>query len=229
MKKYVVLGFGLLILLSCSNDDNEQSVDFKYTSTNFEVAFRSEGTIPQPSIEWPQENVTFSLKESIDGLAIDKNTGAISIERNLQVGRHEITVIAQSGTKSWETTLLLTSVLKYTLWVGGRNNDPDSEEVKYNSILQLYEDGTLDIQQIDQIGSEGVGVWSIDGNAIQMWLCTYCSDMDPQDVPQTDEHSYFEGTVDNDMLTAKISGQWFVVRFEPDSTTQYGKFVFEWD
>lgn len=229
MKKYVVLGFSLFILFSCSNDDASHSVDFKYTSEVFEVAFRSQGTIPQPSIEWPQENGTFSLKESIEGLAIDENTGAISVERSLQVGEHEVTVIAQSGSHSWETSFLLTSVLKYTFWVGGRNNDPDSEEVEYNSILQLYEDGTLDIELFDEVGSEGVGVWSINGNAIQMWLCTYCSEMVPQDVPQTDEHSYFEGIVDNDMLTAKIIGKWFVVRFDPDSTTLRGNFVFEWD
>ncbi len=53
--------------------------------------------------------------------------------------------------------------------------------------------------------------------------------MDPQDVPQTDEHSYFEGTVDNEISTAKITGEWYVVRFDPDSKTQYGNFVFEWD
>ncbi|KAB5488772.1 hypothetical protein [Flagellimonas hadalis] len=229
MKKYSIIGICMFIILACSNDDDTKSVDFHYASENFEVAFRSQGTIPQPSIEWPQENGTFSLKEPIEGLTIDENTGALSIERSLQVGEHEVTVIAQSGSQNWETRFLLTSILKYTFWVGGRNNDPDSEEVEYNSILQLYEDGTLDIELIDEVGSEGVGVWSIDGNAIQMWLCTYCSDMNPQDVPQTDEHSYFEGTLDNDMPTAEISGTWFVVRFDPDSTTLRGNFVFEWD
>ena len=229
MKKYVALGFGLLILLSCSNDDDSKSVDFKYTSEIFEVAFRSEGTIPQPSMEWPQEVGTFSLKTPIQGLSINETTGAVSIDRSLQVGEHEVVVMAKSGPQNWETSFLLSSVLKYTLWVGGKNNDPDSEEVEYNSILQLYEDGTLDIELIDEVGSEGVGVWSIDGNAIQMWLCTYCSDINPQDVPQTDEHSYFEGTVDNEISTAKITGEWYVVRFDPDSKTQYGNFVFEWD
>lgn len=229
MKKYIALGFSLLILLSCSKDDDSPSVDFNYASEIFEVAFRSQGIIPQPSMEWPQASGTFSLKNGIEGLEIDENTGAISIERNLQVGDHEVKVIAQSGTQSWETTLLVTSVLKYSFWVGGWNNNPDSNEVEYNSILQLYADGTLEIELIDEMGSEGVGVWSIDGNVIQMHLCLYCSDMDPQDIPQYDEHSYFVGVLENDIMDATITGEWYVIRFNPDSTTQRGNFAFEWD
>lgn len=92
-------------------------------------------------------------------------------------------------------------MLKHSYWIGGRNHDPDSDldAVEFDTKLQLYNNGTLKIEQMGDI------------------YLLY--DINPQDVPQTDEHSYFEGTLENEMLSARITEQWFVIRFNPDSTT----------
>ncbi len=227
LSKIVLLLFAL-VLVCCSKDD-ANDVAFRYGMSQFQVDFRAKETIPAPSINWPNEIGSFALKTPVQGLKIDETTGSIAIDRDLSLGENKVTVIAQSGTQTWETSLTVTSVMKYSFWVGGRNHNPDSDVVEYNSIMQLYADGTLEIELIDNPDSKGVGVWSIEDNIVQLWLCTYCSDEDPQQVPQSDEHSYFEGVMENDIFDAKISGAWYVVRFDPDSTIQYGNFIFEWD
>ncbi|RDY59898.1 hypothetical protein DX873_11140 [Flagellimonas nanhaiensis] len=214
---------------ACSKDANDPPVTFAYASDVFEVEFRSTVTLQAPTMEWPGDKGTFSLKEDLEGLSINQNTGAIEIERHLPLGTHEIVVNAISGEKSWETSLELNNVLKDSFWSGGHNNDPMSDEIDYDRQFWLFEDGTLEVEIIGVAGSKGVGVWSLDGNTFSMHYCTYCEDANPQDIPNTDEHSYYEGTLTNEPIIASISGQWYVIRFDPDSSQLRGNFHLQWD
>ncbi len=110
---------------------------------------------------------------------------------------------------------LLTYVLKHSYWIGGRNHDPDPDldVVEFDTTLQLYNNGTLKIEQM--------------GDIFKMFMYLLY-DINPQDVPQTDGHSYFESILENKMLSVRITGQWFVIRFIPDSTAHYGHFDFKW-
>jgi len=52
----------------------------------------------------------------------------------------------------------LTIVLGYSYWTSRWNNDLDSDEVEYGSTLQLYEDGTLELERIGEDESQDEGV-----------------------------------------------------------------------
>ncbi|MDC6366413.1 MULTISPECIES: hypothetical protein [Flavobacteriaceae] len=223
--------FGLLFLLgtACSKDENDSPITFAYASDVFEVEFRSTVTLQAPIMEWPGDKGSFYLKEDLEGLSINQNTGAIEIERHLPAGTHEIVVNAISGEKSWETSFELNNVLKNSFWSGGQNNDTTSQEIEYNRQFWLFEDGTLEVEIIGQADSKGVGTWSIEGNIFSMHFCTYCQDANPLDIPSSDEHGYYEGVLTNESLIASISGQWYVIRFDPDSTQLRGNFYLEWD
>ncbi|GAB1856495.1 hypothetical protein MHTCC0001_13300 [Flavobacteriaceae bacterium MHTCC 0001] len=216
------------ILWGCSNDDGV-NVMFHYASSAFEVSFRTEGTIPAPSITWPEAEGTFALKHDIEGLTIDALTGKIQWERALQLGTQEVKVIAESNGQSWETQFALTNVLSDSFWSGGQNNQLESEDIDFNRLIWLYEDGTLKIELPSNPDSTGVGVWEINGNVVELHFCTYCEGVEPSSVPSIDEHTYYKGMLVNEATKAYIKGQWSVIRFDPDSSTLRGNFYIEWD
>lgn len=229
-KALYTLIFSCILLLGCSNnDDGNATITFNYQAESFEVEFRTQGTIPAPTVDWPNEDGTFSLKNEVNGLEINTSTGAIDWSRSLNIGEHQIVVVAQDSKGSRETSFVLTNVLKNSFWSGGVNNDPDSQEFDFNRQLWLYEDGTLKINIPDSPDSDGVGVWSIEGNQIEFHSCTYCADLDPFSIPSYDEHLYFTGTLNNEDLKAYFSGSYSVIRFDPDSEMVRGNFYLEWD
>lgn len=214
--------------LGCSSDDND-GITFNYLSHEFEVSFRSQGTIPAPTMEWPNETGTFSLKNEISGLVIDEVTGAIQWERHLGVGDHNVTVIAEDNGDTWETQFLITSTLSSAFWSGGQNNEVGLNKYIIDRYFEFFEDGTLTVQFYNTPDSKGVGVWEIHEDEIEMHFCLYCEDMDPYAVLTYDEHSLYKGTLINEVSRAYISGQWYRVDFDPDSTTIRGNFYLEWD
>jgi len=217
-----------IFFLGCSSDDNNGIV-FNYQSSEFEVSFRSEGVIPKPTIEWPNEAGTFSLKNEVYGLSINETTGEIQWERYLDIGDHQVTVLAENNGQTWETQFLLTSTLSSAFWSGGQNNDIDSNDIDTDRYFEFFQDGTLTVQIYGSPDSKGVGIWEISGDEIEIRSCTYCEDLDPFTIPQYDEHIYYKGTLFNEMSKAYISGQWYRVDIDPDVTTLRGNFYLEWD
>lgn len=228
--KYFLFGFFVSLFIGCSKDE-EPVVLFRYASDSFEVNFQSEGTIPAPTINWPGTKGNFALKEAKEGLVIDPNTGAISVEKSLKIGAHEVVVYAINDKGTWITDFNLNYKIVETSLKGGQNNQPNSIfAIFIDRNLTLYEDGTLNIEIQNQEDSLGVGVWTLENETFKMHLCTYCADKDPQTIPNYDEHSYYEGTLKYDEDDgAYLQGQWYVIRFDPDSKTLRGDFVFSWD
>jgi len=225
---YAVI-FGLLFI-GCTKDNAEDNVlVFAYASDSLEVSFRTQGTIPAPTIEWPGEPGTFTFKNEIPGLQLDESTGAIQWERNLDIGDHQVEVIAQNDQQTLETHFLLSNVLGASFWVGGHNNDTESEDIEIDRAFTFSSDGTLEVELFDAMDTQGIGVWEINGDTIEIRFCTSCNDIDPDSVPEYDEHSFYQGTLVNEEAVAFIRGQRSVVRFDPDSTTPRGNFYMEWD
>ncbi|NJB71571.1 hypothetical protein GGR42_002033 [Saonia flava] len=226
-----IVGICISLITSCSKEDNTPIVTFHYSTDIFEISYQSEGTIPAPTMDWPVEKGIFALKNAINGLVIDSNTGAITIEKSLPVGEHEVVVYAIDNKDTWITNFILDYTLKNAFLKGGQNNNPDSMfDILIDRNLSLYNDGTLTIEIDGEEDSKGVGVWSLEGNNFKMQLCTYCADINPLDIPLYDEHAYYEGTLryaEDD--GASIWGQWYVIRFDPDSTNLRGDFVFVWN
>ena len=231
--KFLFLCTTLVAIVQCSKDNTPEettpTITLNYSSTSFTVDFRSEGNIPAPTVDWEGEKGTFAFMDNIDGLELDPDTGAISWKRNLAAGEQQVIVIAQNSLASVEVTLALESRLGGSFWSGGHNHDSMSDEIDYNRQFWLFEDGTLEVEIIGMADSKGVGVWSLDGNTFNMHFCTYCEDANPQDILTTDEHAYYEGTLTNETLVASISGQWYVIRFDPDSSQLRGNFYLQWD
>jgi len=122
--------------------------------------------------------------------------------------------------------------IKSALLVGAHINHPNSNlAIAIDRSLILNEDGTLSsMVQEDSLDFFGIGVWTLEDDTFKMHLCYSCKDMDPQAIPEYDEHAYYEGTLayrEDD--GASIKGQWYIVRFDPDSTNLRGDFVFLWD
>lgn len=218
-----------LLSVGCSKNGNEQdNTTFDYLSDTFEVSFRTQGTIPAPTIEWRGEEGTFSLKNEISGLAIDEVTGKIQWQRSLDIGEYLVEIMAKNDQSVLETSFVLTNVLKKSLWNSGQNSDTASDEIDFDRSFTFYEDGTLEVSRYSSPDFKGVGVWEINGNQIEIHACL-CSDIAPQSVPEYDEHTFYEGTLINEETIAYISGQWSVIRFNPDSTMLRGNFYLEWD
>lgn len=221
----------LAIFAQCSKDGEsvKDPIVMDYPSNIFQVEFRSEGSTSSPTVDWSGEKGSFAFKFDVDGLKINSKTGEISWERNLAIGEHEVIVVGQNSKDKVEKTLVFENLLKDSFWSGGQNNDFSSDGIILNRQLWLFEDGTLEVEILGEAESKGIGVWSINGDAFSMHLCIYCEDINPLDVPNSDEHSYYEGTLVNEELTASISGQWYVIRFDPDSRNLRGNFHLEWD
>lgn len=218
-----------LIFCACSSNDDTPAPVFSYASDTFEVSFRTQGTIPPPNIEWAGNVGTFTLKENIQGLTIDESSGALSWERQLGIGEHVVEITAQNDQRTLETSFLLTNVLRSAFWSAGRNNDIDSNEIDFDRYFTFFPDGTLETALFGEPDSKGVGVWELEGSSLSMHFCAFCEDMDPFSIPEYDEHTYYEGALVNEESVAFISGQWFVIRFDPDSESLRGNFYMEWD
>lgn len=82
-----------IINLSCSKNEEKNNIIFNYASPEFEVAFRTEGTIPTPQIDWPNNPGNFALKNFVQGVTLNKTTGEITIDRSLALGEQEIMLL----------------------------------------------------------------------------------------------------------------------------------------
>lgn len=218
-----------LLFLGCSKNEDSHSESFSYVSDTLMVNFRSQGNIPAPTVQWVNEEATFSLKEEIDGLAINEITGSIAWQRHLIIGEHKVAVNAQIGDQSYESSFILVNVLKEAFWSGGHNLDLLSDEVDTDRSYKFYNDGTMEVEIFGSPDSKGVGVWEMDADQITMHYCTYCENMDPFSVPSYDEHIVYQGKLENKEFNAFITGQWSVLRFNPDSESVRGNFLMEWD
>ncbi len=229
LKYFNIIFICSLVLSACSSDEETNTSFFSYASDTFEVSFRTEGTIPAPAIEWSGEAGTFAMETEISGLSINETTGELTWERQLDIGEHLVQITAQNEQQVLQTNFVINSVLRNALWSGGHNNDPESDVINPDRFFTFFSNGTLEVELFGSPDSKGVGVWEIDGNQIELHFCTYCEGMDPFSIPTYDEHSFYQGTLVNEELTAFISGQRFVVRFDPDSTSLRGNFYVEWD
>jgi hypothetical protein len=226
----MALALGFSILYSCGKEEPEDAYSFEYPSDLFSFRFRSEGTIPAPAYDFPGNDPVFSLMESPQGLSIDSTTGAIRLDRSLNAGDHGIIVQAKTNKGKWETKITLNSSLGGTLWSGGINHDPTSQEFTIYRIVWLNQDGTLRIEVPGEAESAGVGVWEFEKKVLSMRTCLYCSDKDPKTVPNTDDHVLYEGVLENnDQDGAQIVGQWYEVSLNPDASSLAGNFNFNWD
>lgn len=226
----LLLAFGFFILTNCSTDDSRERISVSYAFDTYETVFWSIGQTTAPEVNWQGEVGTFLLKDPVEGLAIDNSTGIISWDKSLGIGSHPISVIAMNPRGSAEVALTIESTLAPSSWRGGQNNNPEESNmilIAANRQLEFFEDGSLQIEILGQEGSEGVGVWSIEDDSIEIHLCTYCPNENPFDIPQSDEHTFYTGKIRTFGTDgASISGKWYIIRFNPDSTTLRGQFVF---
>lgn len=218
-----------LLCLGCSKNEDSHTESFYYVSDTLLVNFRSQGNIPAPTVQWGDGEAIFSLKDEMDGLAINEVTGAITWLRHLTIGEHKVVVNAEVGDRSYESSFIINNVLKEAFWSGGHNLDLLSDEVETDRSYKFYNDGTMEVEIYGSPDSKGVGVWEMDADQITMRYCTYCENMDPFSVPSYDEHIVYQGTLENEEFGAFITGQWSVLRFNPDSESVRGNFFMEWD
>lgn len=220
----------VLVLGSCGHNDDGDVVRLHYNAETYPINFYSEGSIPAPEINWPRDPGSFSLVDPVEGLTINAVTGAIGVMPPLAIGEHKITIKATDGKETWETTITLDYGIQSANLTGGQNNNPDSHSlINVNTNLTLNEDGTLEIVKNNDPETTGVGTWAVEDGVLKMHLCTYCADTDPMSVATSDEHTYYEGPVEvYEDEGAVVMGNWYVIRFDPDSTTKMGDFIFTW-
>ncbi|WP_148560698.1 hypothetical protein [Zobellia galactanivorans] len=217
----------LFLLSACSKEASHQ-IDVSYGLQTLDVDFRSEGETPAPYVKWNGDAGVFSLKNEVEGIAIDANSGIISWNNALAVGATPIVVVVENGNDRVEISLTVESTLSESYWLFGRNNDKEGDAhqlIVISRQLKLNSDGTLQVKIINEEGSLGVGVWSLNGNLFEMHVCFSCEVADSLEVPTYDEHSFYSGTLVNyGSDGASIQGQWYIIRFDPDSSTLWGQF-----
>ena len=229
MKKYLI-PIVLLLLLACGKDDDSiTGVQLSYTSTEFVTDLRQEGSTGLPTIDWNGNSGVFSLEKAATNVNINPGTGEVTWNRDLPIGANEIVVLAKNETQETRATFTITPQLGQSFWSGGQNNNPDSDVIFPDRFISLFPDGTLTLEMSDDPDFQGIGIWTLEGDQITMEYCTSCTDVNPFDVPNIDEHTLLRGTVTNSLIIANIEGLRYIKRIDPDSEQLRGFFRFDWD
>ena len=207
------------MFVGCSKDE-ESGIELSYGFEALEVSFQSVGESTAPVVVWNGEVGTFSVKNPVDGIAIDPGSGVLTWEKALALGENSIVVVAQNSATSTEVALNIKSTLAGTFWIGwdnvGISEDPPML-VTFDRQFAFKQDGSITVQANSLEDPIGVGVWSSKENIIELRFSINCPLPDPFLVPEIDEHSYYLGTISNNGDEgAAISGEWYRVDFNPD-------------
>lgn len=174
MKKGIVallVFFSGIYLSSCSPDIDDNLVeppsDFYYPGS-LTIPFYTNGSTGFPNINWGNENGTFTLNQTYQGVSINAQNGVISWNEDLPLGENLLTVTATNSAGSAETMVLF--LHKFSgVFNGGYNSDPNSTVIPAsNLMLNCNENETLTVTDSGETAS---GTWGF--NTQGDLICTY--------------------------------------------------------
>ena len=158
--KYLLCVFSLLLVVSCTKDQDDDSVgaptDFYYTG-NQPVPFYTEGSTGAPNINWNNNVGTFALQSNYTGVTIDATTGVVSWNKDLPLGTNTIGVKATNTGGEATTTVIFLHQFSGN-FKGGFNTNPSSTTVTASNLdITFNVDGTA---SVTDSGSTVNGSWS---------------------------------------------------------------------
>ncbi|MCF6297689.1 MAG: hypothetical protein L3J08_06855 [Flavobacteriaceae bacterium] len=147
------------VLISCNKDDeplvSEPTVS--YTSTEIEAVFFETGSSEAPTVNWNNNEGSFSLASAIEGLSIDSSTGALSWTKTLPNGEHDIEILAKNSAGQTSINVKIKNILQGE-FVGLLSYDREEDKFK----VKLSTDGKA-IIKIEK-APELEGTWTIKGD-----------------------------------------------------------------
>ncbi len=161
---------------ACSNDDDTiTGISVTYAETKIENTFFEEGVTSPPVVDWKGEEGTFSSSSEIvasGDVKIDENTGVISWNRNMPLGEVEIDIEVANSTYKTMVKIIINTVFKEGVFVGGYNNDtsnePDYSNINIDYYIHFFDDGTLTLSKPNYPSFSGIGTWQSDGPNISI-------------------------------------------------------------
>ncbi|TSE09370.1 hypothetical protein [Aquimarina algiphila] len=180
--KYLVM-FGLLFILSCKSDDDSSglnTLDIAYEQNFIETSFLEAGETAPPLVNWSGEKVTFSATTLPNtapddlfniNMSIDEETGVLSWDRSIPLGKTDIFITASNALESTTVLVTINNTFVEGLFYGGFNDDisdePNTSTTTSDGSLALSKEGTAGLL----ISSDGDiisidGTWTIDESLI---------------------------------------------------------------
>lgn len=151
-------------LLSCSNDDGIAVVapSLSFNQASIETPFFTEGTSEAPTLSWNGEEGTLSLSKPVQGVTIDPTDGTISWDKSLPLGLNDFQVIATNSVGTNTVDIQIDNRFS-GYFIGGFNEDPESELLNFYFEFKYNADGTMDVMY----GGEAIadGTWSLSGTS----------------------------------------------------------------
>ncbi len=185
----------------CSSDDGITILrpTVSYSETTLEPVFFTEGSAPVPSVDWNGNTGSFSLSMNIDGLSIDRSTGAISWTTTLPPGTHDFDVIATNNAGQTTVRIQLNNPVEGFLTGTYDYSSGPSTSSSYFA-LDFHENGTLDFLSNNQDNpDEGSGTWVRTGDEIKV---DYTYDI-------AGDHYSLSGTLVQGLSRLEYSGTWY--------------------
>lgn len=147
-----------VLWVSCQSDSLriEAPSELSFASHEIAIAFYTSGTTDIPTLDWGGETGTFSLSTESKGFSVDPVSGKVSWQSGIELGEHQLTVIAKNSMGQQTVNLTLLHSLS-GIFRGGYNWNPSSNVLTDNDYeLVFHTDGSMRVR--DKLAT-GTGVW----------------------------------------------------------------------